>query len=455
MSDSDTQALVRKPSSHDYSAAELQEANVLSLARVPVSDCAVAFVNDVAERLHSVTARKTSSEKPVPSRKRDKGHDKRVTETGIILAGLLCRGFKGKWCLVNQSSSGWFWRKERKLPFGHNAFWTKISALVSLGLVEQVAGKGWQTDRGNYTGESSRLRPSKTLLSIAESHGCTKDTAASDWRLCAPALVRDNPVPVLIDAFEGMSGADLPSVSAGLVSFMDRLSDVIAHHHISGCARPVLQMKFIGSEAFHGRVYAKGVDNFQSLPREERRHIKIDDEPVQEVDIAASFLSIAMLLTGHVLPSGDPYALQGIDAVKCRQAVKQWFVVTLSLGKPCSRWPAKTADEIKKCVPAKSIKQAAVAQYPFLENLVDIVQKRDLESVPEKERCKAIGLYLMALEARVIRKASSDIMEQGGIALPLHDALMVPASWAERTREAIMKASKEQLGNSLRVTLGK
>ena len=44
-------------------------------------------------------------------------------------------------------------------------------------------------------------------------------------------------------------------------------------------------------------------------------------------------------------------------------------------------------------------------------------------------------------------------MDQGGIALPMHDALIVPRSWADRTREAIVRASKERLGQPLRVTV--
>jgi hypothetical protein len=59
----------------------------------------------------------------------------------------------------------------------------------------------------------------------------------------------------------------------------------------------------------------------------------------------------------------------------------------------------------------------------------------------------------MCLEAQIMRKAIGDIVEMGGIALPLHDALLVPESWSEQARAAIEQASIGQLERALRVTV--
>ncbi|MEE8663108.1 MAG: hypothetical protein SOH81_05945 [Acetobacter sp.] len=444
----------RKPSSHGYSSEELQEAQALSLGCVPAGPNAEAFVSAVAERIRPLIARKTTTAKQTPSRDRDKGKQKRVTETGIILAGLMRRGLRGKWQSVNEGHSGWFWQKERKLPFGHAAFWTKVNALKELGFVDYVPGKSWLTVWGVWQGEEARLRPSEALLSLAESFGCTKDTAASDWFLQMPSPVPPEPVPVLIGPFSDGGTSPTQPVPDSLHSYMARLSKAIAEHSFAGCAAPVLQMRFIGNLTLHGRIYAKGADNYQTMRKEYRRLITIDGEAVTEVDISASFLSIALIRSGCDLPDTDPYALPGLDMEKHRQAVKHWFVITFGAGKPCSKWPPKTDQNIRNSITASEIKRAALAHYPFLGQLHAVVLEDVMASVPDSDRSKAVGQYLTCLEAQIMRRAIEYVIKDGGIALPLHDALLVPVSWSEKARKAIERASTERLGRALRVTVG-
>lgn len=153
-------------SSHTHSVTELQDADVLSLARVPSGDSAQEFVADVSECIRPLVVRKSDSNQPPSGRERDKGRDKRTRETGIILAGLMRKGFRGKWCRVNEGHSGWFWATSRKLPFGHNAFWKKTRALIELGLLDYVSGKGWKDIWGSWQGEGARLRPSQAFCGL-------------------------------------------------------------------------------------------------------------------------------------------------------------------------------------------------------------------------------------------------------------------------------------------------
>lgn len=97
--------------------------------------------------------------------------------------------------------------------------------------------------------------------------------------------------------------------------------------------------------------------------------------------------------------------------------------------------------------------KAAQARYPFLERLQDVVPADVMASVPENYRQKAVGQYLMCLEAQIMLEAIGDIIKMGGIALPLHDALLVPESWSERAHDAIEQASIRQLERVLRVTI--
>lgn len=174
---------------------------------------------------------------------------------------------------------------------------------------------------------------------------------------------------------------------------------------------------------------------------------------MKEVDVSASFLSIALACAGCALPEGDPYALPGLDMEKHRQAVKQWFVITFGAGKLCSKWPSKGGQGTQGSIKATEIKHAALKRYPFLSHLQSIVPEAVMAVVPEAARHKAVGMYLMCLEAQIMTKAIDDIIREGGIALPMHDALIVPASWVDRARKAIEQASVARLDRTLQVSV--
>lgn len=281
MKSQDAEPFIRKPPSHGYAPEELGSAFSLSLGCVPSGSNAQALVEEISERLRPLIARKPTSATQKPSRNRDKGKPRRIKETGIILAGLMRHGIRRKWQRVNEGHSGWFWDKSRKLPMGHAAFWKKVHALIALNLLEHVQGKGWLNEWGDWQGEEARLRPSEALLGLAESYGCSRDTAASDWLLVNPEPVPEVTEAVIINSFSEGDALPLPPVPAGFVSLMTRLSEAIAKHTFTGCASPVLQKVFTGSLELHGRIYAQGTNNYQTLPKDYRRLITIDGEAVK------------------------------------------------------------------------------------------------------------------------------------------------------------------------------
>lgn len=441
----------KRTPSHPHDTEELQEARTLSLGRRPHGEAAEKLVAEVAEVIRPLIARAGMPTTAAPKRDRDKGQERRITETGIILAGLMRSGFRGDWQAVHEGSARWFWDKGRALPMGHNAFWKKAHAMIELGLLDYVQGKGWKNAWGDMQGEEARIRPSAALLQLAESRGCNRTTAVTDWPLRHPAPVLSDCQPVSIKPFPGAAQPH-DMVPQSLTDFMARLSAAVGCHSIAGCAAPVFQMRFTGSLDFGGRIYAKGADNYQnSLHKADRQFITIDGEPVAEVDISASFLSIALILSGGTVPDGDLYDLPWV-APSHRTAVKQWFVGTFGIGKPCARWPKSTPPDIRDSIAASAINKAAIRRYPFLSDLSRLVPAEIMATVPEDYRPRAVGQFLTCVEAQIMRRAMGWIMDQGGIALPMHDALIVPRSWADRAREAIVRASKERLGQRMAVT---
>jgi hypothetical protein len=79
-----------------------------------------------------------------------------------------------------------------------------------------------------------------------------------------------------------------------------------------------------------GRLYSQGEDSYQRLHKDERLKMLIDGQPVVEIDVTASFLTILHARCARPLDlSRDPYAR--------RRAVQIWRQYWAS--RPCvSRW---------------------------------------------------------------------------------------------------------------------
>ncbi|GBQ94962.1 hypothetical protein AA23498_2159 [Acetobacter nitrogenifigens DSM 23921 = NBRC 105050] len=456
---------VPRPPSHSFDTNELKEAYTLSLGRIPHSPAAIALTEQVVEAIRPLVGKQPA---PDAKRLRDKGRGKRITETGIILAGLMYHAFAGRWAAVHEGCSRWYWSPARNLPIGCRAFWTKAQAMIDLGLVDYVPGKSYKNSWGDYLGEEARLRPSPRLIDMATACGCSEDAPYLDWRLVNPAPAKPVDQLVIVKPFPrkrngrtvAADGANVPdegnapaNPNESVTAFMRRLVASLDGQAITGCAPPVLQAQFVGTAALHGRIYALGADNFQSgLGKQERRLITINGEDVVEVDLSASFLSIALALLDAPAPTDDPYALPGLDPA-LRPAIKHWFVLFFQRGGSVRRWPEGTNKAISGAIKPAAIEAAALARYPALASIKGIVPADVLATVPETlgDAGWTLGQYLTAVEADIMRQAMAAILDQEGAVLPIHDALMVPVSFRERAQEAIEGACRERLGRVVRV----
>ena len=77
-----------------------------------------------------------------------------------------------------------------------------------------------------------------------------------------------------------------------------------------------------------GRLYSQHfTDSYQVMSAEQRLKMTINGDPVAEIDIRASYLTIFLSLHGIQLPEDDPYELPGLGP-EHRDAVKAWMVAT-------------------------------------------------------------------------------------------------------------------------------
>jgi hypothetical protein len=96
-----------------------------------------------------------------------------------------------------------------------------------------------------------------------------------------------------------------------------------------------------------GRLYSDGPDNYQRLKEAERLRIRLDGQPVVEIDIKCSYLTILHAKAGLPLDlREDPYGIPDVP----RKVVKGWLVATLGADKHLRQWPLdQRADYATKC----------------------------------------------------------------------------------------------------------
>jgi hypothetical protein len=210
------------------------------------------------------------------------------------------------------------------------------------------------------------------------------------------------------------------------------LNDFLARRVIRGATHRWLTRRFNQGDQpdFNwnkgGRLYSDGKDSYQQLPRSERLKITIDDEPVCEIDIRASYLTIlhARYKTPfRVSKEHDPYAIEGLP----RAVAKTWCAIFLGSKKALARWPTDSIKEYAedndgadlKAYRVKDVGEKVCQKFPLLRRWSEL---------------KETWADLMWLESEAIISAMLALMRmQDAASLLVHDSLLVPIShqgWA-------------------------
>jgi len=346
-------------------------------------------------------------------------------------------------------------------PVGRQNFFTVTKALETRGLIAVSEGFSypivWEPGVVTWSGRVTRYWPTAALLVLAEEYGVTAATMKTDFVPQAPTkapLVPEPPVEVLTLASKNwrLKGAPreqrqpLPLAALGSeerpvldeVREMNRLAEA---QTVTGCCPPRWKRGFIVNGQLGGRWQALGTEAvYQMMPEEERLGIRINGEPVAEIDVSASHLSIMHGLLGLCLPEGDPYA---IPEVSDRKAAKAWVTVTLGRGQPVTSWTddmLKTWGAAIDGVDARSLGEVICARYPFLQDPADpvVADRAGLNTMGDISKPRRLlALRLQNIEARAITTAMLLLArrspEEGGpvLSLPVHDSLIVPQSAAK------------------------
>ncbi len=420
----------------------LRRAGWVSMVRHPDSPTALSFTAATLDRIMPCLSRK----RPLGA----KGHPAMLRDLGIVLAGVMRPGLQGVPVRVHSSSGGKMWDRTRgSQPLGHRRYWAIVEALEAAGLSGKLDGIKSPGARMDGKGQlSAAVWPTDELVRLAAGHGVTVETRKEDWRSDATlrAVAADYTEAELVSCKPAVTWAALPvpmspEIAARMVD-LQRAIGAINHENaaadIRGAGHTVtLVRRFKHSLAFGGRFYAPVC----SMAPEDRQRITINGEPVAEVDVRASQLTVLLGIIGHRHAPEDAYAVPGIP----RDVVKAWVIQTLGSGALVRTWSRDTAGAGSGVRPS-AVWEALRPRYSFLADLPGLVPAPLFEGIPAGARSVAAGQWVAQREAAIMARAMSDLVTTGIPVLPVHDSLIVPASQAERASASLTAAFVDLAG---------
>ena len=373
--------------------------------------------------------------------KRNKTAERLEYATGAFLANLLR-------ARCSEQSSEWVYRSMYAKGFtgaavSYRTFIHLIEGLTRLALIDHVPGpqvSDAPEDTGRY---AARFRATPMLLQLCNEHGVEPAKVLDHFefeyelpkepielRACKIGSFYSNTKP---------TGRPMEFARDSVVEILEgaiqELNEFFAKQTLRGGSHEGYVRIFHNGDDPHfywnlgGRLYSQHFsESYQILPSEKRAAMTINGEPVAEIDIRASYLTIFLSLHGIQLDTdGDPYELEGID----RSAVKAWMVATFGNTKPIRKWPPKMlqkSPELKQHRVA-AITKAALAKYPALEAW----------GQPLKGRVHGWA-DLMWRESAVMVSTMSELKREYAVpSLSVHDSLIVPASKADIAAQTLAK----------------
>jgi hypothetical protein len=177
------------------------------------------------------------------------------------------------------------------------------------------------------------------------------------------------------------------------------------------------------SWSLHGRAYAW----FQSIPKTSRLSLTINSEPVAEADYASLHASILYNEAG--IPFiGDAYDIDGF----ARPEIKLGFNIAIN------------ARNERAAVSALADHLGEPREH--CANVIAAIKNR--HKPIERYFCSDAGVRLMRIDSKLILNAVKIVNDRGDPALPIHDALIVPARCVENAASAMCESFERIVGRA-------
>jgi hypothetical protein len=177
-----------------------------------------------------------------------------------------------------------------------------------------------------------------------------------------------------------------------------------------------------GNWSLHGRAYGW----WQSIPKAARASMTINGEPVAEPDYGSLHASILYNQAGIRFIGDDAYDVDGFD----RTEIKLGFNIAINAKNDCAA-VAALADHLER-----DRRRAA--------DIITAIKRR--HKPIESQFCRDAGVRLMRIDSELILAALKMVNDAGDPALPVHDALIVPARCADQAAAAMHQSFERIVG---------
>jgi hypothetical protein len=419
---------------------ELDDALYAALLSRAHSDQARAIVDAVAK---SIAERELTGGSRANKRDKKLGALRLAVET--FLADLLQAH-------SSQKAKGYVYRSIRPNGFTGQAvtyrtFRSLTNAMVDLGFLESHKGFQVWRDHDNTLGpvapfmqKATRFRATQRLLDVFAQHGIV----AADFHMHFLIPLPENPLQLRAassrnqygDKIKGKSLPITPTVQTKeLERQLKQLNKFFDGFELQGgLHRGYLRVFNNGDRPkfnwdMGGRLYGYGEFGYQQMERADRLRMTINGEPVCEIDIRASYLTIFHALYGERFDAErDPYDVPGLGP-GVRDIVKMWITASFGNNALITKWPreivakyrVRTGTKLGRRYSASKISQKVLQTFPLLARLDEIVEGR--------ERGWA---ELMYIESQAMLSTMLGLMHKRIPSLAVHDSIIVPLSnWQE------------------------
>ncbi|TKA93843.1 hypothetical protein FAZ78_25675, partial [Cereibacter changlensis] len=166
---------------------------------------------------------------------------------------------------------------------------------------------------------------------------------------------------------------------------------------------------------------------WQPMGKSERlKHIKINGEEVVELDYGQIMPRLVYADVGRVPPMKDLYRIPGLE--KHRAGVKKVMSSMLFVEKPLSRFPQGTRDLFPRKMRVENVTEAIMAAHPEIAG----------------EFFTGVGHRCQFRESQILVEVLRILNANGITALPIHDAILVPASASTLAKRVMLYTFKRK-----------
>ena len=184
-----------------------------------------------------------------------------------------------------------------------------------------------------------------------------------------------------------------------------------------------------GSLEQGGRLYG---GFWSPMSAEQRlRHIRINNEPVVELDYGQCAMRIAYGRVGVEPPEGDLYSLPRIyDAARYRAGIKMVVNAMFFHKGPLSKKPQGSAKKLPKNYNIEELQALVHERHRPIASLFHV----------------GFGMEMQFIESQVLVRCLLAVREKGLVALPVHDCLLVPESAVELAKQVMLDSFRDVVG---------